>query len=145
MNESVIDEGLKMEDILGKVMSYIREHLPVYRTWADDNLKEVLAFYFGLGQLLVSQTDEGKINGVLSFQLINSVEERHSFKNDRNSEGGFIDIFIADAQPIREMLVRTAMLASGIKKWIAFERCKYSQRVSKLPWSLAERIASYGR
>ena len=144
MSETVIDEGLKIEDIRYQVMNYIRENLPVYQMWSDNNLEDLVKFYMGLGQFLISE-ENGKINGVLSFQLVNTLEERNTMVNDRKSEGVFIDMFVAASQAVREKLVGQAVMLSGIRKWIAFERCKYSQRVSKLPWKLAERIACYGR
>lgn len=145
MSETVIDEALKIEDIRYQVMNYVKEKLPVYKTWADQNLEDHIAHFMGLGQMFVSQKEDGQINGVLSMQYIDSTDERHTLENKRNAEGVFIDIFIADNQKTREELVTQAMLVSGVRKWIAFERCKYNQRVSKLPWSLAERIACYGR
>jgi len=145
MSETVIDEALKIEDIRYQVMNYVKQMLPIYKTWADQNLERHLAFYMDLGQMAVSQNHNGVVNGVLAFQFINDIEDRKTMKNDRNGEGVFIDIFIAGDQATRESLVRQAMLISGVRKWIAFERTKYNQRVSKLPWSLAERIACYGR
>jgi len=142
--KSVIDEGLKIKDIRYQVMNYIRENLPVYKMWSDNNLEDLIKFYMGLGQFLVSEKD-GKINGILAFQFINTLEERNTMVNDRKSDGAFIDMFIAATQAIREKLIEEAVMLSGVRKWIAFERCKYSQRVSKLPWKLAERIACYGR
>ncbi|NBR96583.1 MAG: hypothetical protein EBS60_01950 [Verrucomicrobia bacterium] len=144
MMKSVIDEGLKIKDIRYQVMNYIRENLPVYKMWSDNNLEDLIKFYMGLGQFLVSEKD-GKINGILAFQFINTLEERNTMVNDRKSDGAFIDMFIAATQAIREKLIEEAVMLSGVRKWIAFERCKYSQRVSKLPWKLAERIACYGR
>jgi hypothetical protein len=144
MMKSVIDEGLKIKDIRYQVMNYIRENLPVYKMWSDNNLEDLIKFYMGLGQFLVSEKD-GKINGILAFQFINTLEERNTMVNDRKSDGAFIDMFIAATQAIREKLIEEAVMLSGVRKWIAFERCKYSQRVSKLPWKLAERIAGYGR
>lgn len=145
MSESVIDEGLKIEDIRNQVMSFIKDYLPVYNTWSDSNFEDHISFYMGLGQLLTSQDSEGKINGVLALQFIDEVEERNTLKNDKNSKGVHIQIFVAESQKVREDLVSQAMAISGVKNWISFERCKYNQRVSKLPWRLAERIAFYGR
>lgn len=145
MSETVIDEGLKIEDIKGQVMSYVKNELPLYKTWSNKNLKEHLSFYFNLGQIVVSQKEDGSVCGVLAFQLINSVEDRDAKSNDPEGLGVHIDIFIADSQQTRERLVGEAMAFTGVRQWISFERCKYSQRLSKLPWKLAERISDYGR
>ena len=81
MSKTVIDEGLKIEDIRCQVMSYVKEKLPVYKTWAEQNLNDHIAHFMGLGQMFISQAEDGKINGVLSMQYINSTDERNTFEN----------------------------------------------------------------
>jgi hypothetical protein len=144
MSETVIDEGLKIEDIRYQVMNYVRSKLPVYKTWSDDNLNDLIKFYMDLGQCLISEGNDGNIDGVLALQFVDKVEDRNVMENKRDGEGVFIDIFIAKTKQVREKLVWQAISISGVRKWIAFERCKYGQRASKLPWKFAERIASYG-
>lgn len=144
MSETVIDEEVKIEDIRYQVMNYIQEKLPQYKTWALKNLEGYVAHFMGLGQMFVSQGDNGEVNGVLALQFIDTLKERKALNSKRKTSGVFIDVFIADSQTVREELVRQAMLFSGVRKWIAFERAKYNQRVSKMPWNFAERIASYG-
>lgn len=145
MSETVIDEALKIEDIRGQVMSYVKNNIPVYKTWSEKNLKEHLSFYFDLGQIIVSQKENGQLCGVLAFQLIDSINDRNTLVNNPEGRGVHIDMFAADSQKTREDLVAQAMAFTGIRQWISFERCKYNQRVSKLPWKLAERISFYGR
>ncbi|MFZ9681461.1 MAG: hypothetical protein ACO3CL_08590, partial [Bacteroidia bacterium] len=57
MRETVIDEGLKIEDIKSQVMTYVKAKLPIYQSWADSNFEDHVSFYMNLGQLLVSQDD----------------------------------------------------------------------------------------
>jgi hypothetical protein len=130
-----------MKDINGQVTTYVEKKIPFYRHWKRKDLKGMIRFFADLGQLIVHHDERGEIDGVLVFQLINKPEEIREWKNDFNAEGGAIVVLASENKTIRGELVRTAMVLSGIRKWICFERGKYNDRMRVLPWALAERMA----
>lgn len=134
-----------MKDINTQVITYVKSRIISYKRWAKSGLRDMLEFYRNLGQLIVSQDERGEVDGVMAFQLINSVDEINGDTNDWNSEGVHIQILSAETSEVREKLVKQAIAVCGTRSWISFERAKYGQRLSKLPFALAERIACYGR
>lgn len=143
--QAIIDERLKMKDMNEQVIAYLKSRVSSYKRWAKSGLRDMLEFYRGLGQLMVSQDETGKVDGVMAFQLINTINEINGDTNDWNAEGVHIQILSAETSEVREKLVRQAIAVCGTRSWISFERAKYGLRLSKLPFSLAERIACYGR
>ena len=139
--QAIIDERLKMKDINGQVTTYVEKKIPFYRHWKRKDLKDMIRFFADLGQLIVHQDEKGKIDGVLAFQLVNKPEDIREWKNDFNGEGGAIVILASDNKTIRGELVQNAMVLSGVRKWICFERGKYNDRMRVLPWALAERMS----
>ena len=139
--QAIIDERLKMKDINGQVTTYVDKKIPFYRHWKRKDLKDMIQFFSDLGQLIVHQDEKGKIAGVLAFQFVNKPEDIRSWKNDFNGEGGAIVILASDNKTIRGELVQNAMVLSGVRKWICFERGKYNDRIRVLPWALAERMS----
>jgi hypothetical protein len=131
-----------MKDINTQVTTYVEKKIPLYRHWGKKQLKEMLGFFLELGQLIIHQDTKGKIDGVLALQFINSPKEIHSWKNDFSSEGVAIVVLASEDKGIRSKLVQTAMILSGVRKWICFEGAKYNRRMRVLPWALAERMAS---
>jgi hypothetical protein len=139
--QPIIDERLKMKDINGQVTTYVEKKIPFYRQWGKNNLKEMIKFFSDLGQLIVHQNKTGKIDGVLALQFVNKPEEINGWENNFNSEGVAIAILACENKTIRGELVRMAMILSGVRDWICFDRAKYGQRLRVLPWALAERMA----
>jgi len=139
--QPIIDERLKMKDINGQVTTYVEKKIPFYRHWKRKDLKDMIRFFSDLGQLIVHQDEKGKIDGVLAFQFVNTPEEINSWSNDFNAEGGAIVILASDNKTIRGELVQNAMVLSGVRSWICFQRGKYNDRIRTLPWALAERMA----
>jgi hypothetical protein len=139
--QAIIDERLKMKDINGQVTTYVEKKIPFYRHWNRKDLKAMIQFFADLGQLIVHQNSNGKVDGVLAFQFINTPEEINSWSNDFNAEGGAIVALASDSKSVRRELVRSAMNISGIRPWICFQRGKYDDRMRTLPWALAERLA----
>ena len=144
MSKDVIDEGLKMKDIIEQVMAYLFKKIPAYAQGPKEELEEHLSFYMSHNQLLIHQNQDGEIDGVLAFHFINSVEEAPNNINIPDGEGLYVRFMAADGKFQREDLVRDTMAFSGIRSWISFERLKYNDRVRKKAWSFAERMASYG-
>lgn len=144
MTKDVIDEGLKMKDIKSDIMSYVKKRMPIYKTWSSKELQKYISFFISLNQLIISQDSEGKINGILGMRFLNDSDNPKKLTNNFNGEGVLIELFSADNKEVRKSLVQQAITGSGIRKWISFERFKYDERMKKMPWSFAERMASYG-
>lgn len=141
MSETVIDEGLKIEDMKDQVISYIEDKIPAYSHWLREDLKAFVDFLYGFGQLLLRFSEDGKINGVLGFQLIDSPEELFSFKNKRNSEGVAIVLLASENEMTRKELVKEAILISGIRSWVCYYRDRL-EKMTVMPWVFAERMAA---
>jgi len=131
-----------MKDINTQVTTYVEKKIPLYRHWGRSELREMIQFFLDLGQLITHYNSAGKLDGVLAFQLIDKPEDIQSWKNDFNAEGGAIVILASEGRDIRSKLVQTAMVLSGVRKWICFEGAKYNKRMRVLSWALAERMAS---
>lgn len=144
MSETVIDERVKMKDIMDQVIRYLLKRIPAYAKWSKKNLVDHLSFYMGHGQLIIHQNQSGKLDGVLALQFIETIEQAEYECNIENGQGVHIRILVADNKPAKSNLIRQAMTLSGIRSWVSFERLKYNDRIRKLPWALAERMASYG-
>ena len=130
-----------MKDINGQVTTYVEKKIPFYRHWGKKNLKEMIKFFSDLGQLIVHQNSNGKIDGVLALQFVDTPEDIHSWQNDFKAKGVAIVILASEDKAIRTELVRNAITLSGIRDWVCFEGAKYNQRMRVLPWALAERMA----
>lgn len=141
MSETVIDEGLKIEDMKDQVTSYIEEKIPAYGHWLREDLKAFVNFLYGFGQLLFRTDDQGRIIGVLGFQLVDEPEDLFSYNNKRDSKGGAIVLLACENNQIRKELVREAIVISGIRSWICYRKDKTGKLVV-MPWSFAERMAS---
>lgn len=145
MSESVIDERVEMKDIMDQVMAYLIDKIPTYATWSKKNLRDHISFYSNGGRLFVHQDSQGKIDGVLALQLIDTTDDARYEVHKEEGDGVHVRILAADNQLAKADLIRQGMMLTGIKSWVSFERAKYSDRLRKLPWALAERIACYGR
>jgi hypothetical protein len=141
ITQPIIDEWLKMKDINGQVTTYVEKKIPFYRLWNRKDLKDMIKFFSDLGQLIVHQNTKGKIDGVLALQFVDKPEDIKEWKNDFNSDGVAIVVLASDNKHVRSELVQNAILVSGVRSWVCFERGKYNDRMRVLPWNLAERMA----
>ena len=130
-----------MKDINGQVTTYVEKKIPFYRLWNRKDLKDMIKFFSDLGQLIVHQNTKGKIDGVLALQFVDKPEDIKEWKNDFNSDGVAIVVLASDNKHVRSELVQNAILVSGVRSWVCFERGKYNDRMRVLPWNLAERMA----
>ena len=101
----------------------------------------MIQFFADLGQLIVHQNTNGKVDGVLALQFVNKPSDIREWKNDFNSQGVAIVVLASDDKTVRAELVQNAIAIAGIRSWICFERGKYDDRMRVLPWTLAERMA----
>lgn len=139
--QAIIDERLKMKDINGQVTTYVEKKIPFYRHWNRKDLKAMIKFFADLGQLIVHQNSNGKVDGVLALQFVDKPSDIKEWRNDLKSQGVAIIVLASDDKAIRGELVQNAMAISGVRSWICFERGKYDDRMRTLPWALAERMA----
>ena len=134
-----------MKDMDNQVTAYLKRQVSSYHEWSKNKIKDMVQFYKSLGQLIVSQDKDGKVNGALGFQFLNSINDINDSINDWNSEGIHIQFLAVDNKEVRAKIMQQLIAVSGFRFWVSFERAKYGQRLSVLPFDCIERMASYGR